>query len=123
MEIYFSYFSTKTNVVGTQRNRLKLNGKRKIQFCAQKNSLSGPMIDMFTVLIFPPIIIQTRGLFGINGLEISHYIPSTNEKLRKDGTRNDKVLVEWLIFRHFLPNQPLSACNVQIASQQSFKLI
>ncbi len=38
---------------------------------------------------------------------------STNEKLRKDGMTSDSLLVEWLILRHFLLNQPSSAWNKQ----------
>ena len=50
-ENYFSYFSTKTNIVGTQKYRLDehpkhmlklMDKKKKLQFYA-KNCLTGPM--------------------------------------------------------------------------------
>ena len=64
VENYFSYFSTKTYVVGPQKNRHNetvllstqntcLNGwvRKKFQFKGQKHSLSGPMnrLEIYSV--------------------------------------------------------------------------
>ena len=65
VENYFSYFSTKTYVVGTQKNRLNetvllgthniyLNCwvRKYLQFYTKKNCMSGPMDKIMIIIIY-----------------------------------------------------------------------